>query len=479
VIPDLTPYPAYKDAGVPWLGQIPEHWAVERAKWLFRKMDRPVREFDEVVTCFRDGVVTLRNKRRIRGFTESIKEIGYQGVRHGDLVIHAMDAFAGAIGVADSDGKSTPVYAVCEPAAGADAYYYAYVVREMARSQWILALATGIRERSTDFRFAAFASQHVPVPPLNEQSAIVCFLDHANKRIGRYIGAKQKLIKLLEEEKQGIVHRAVTRGFDPNVRIRPSGVEWLGDVAEGWEVARLKTRLVRNDAGAWGDDFADTGTIVLRSTEQTVDGGWRIANAARRRLSQNEREATLLHAGDLVVTKSSGSAAHIGKTSLVTEAIESMKCGFSNFMQRLRLDRRTVPLYVWLVTNSRIGRDQFVYCSSTTTGLGNLSGTILGNIWVAFPPRLEQEQICQRIAETTKPIDRAIGSARREADHLSEYRTRLIADVVTGKLDVRDAAPRLPTDGDEPGMLDETKESTDEDELPETNLEPPVEEVEA
>ena len=164
-------YPAMKDSGVPWLGETPNHWKTERAKWLFRKMEQPVRDNDEVVTCFRDGVVTLRKNRRVRGFTESLKEIGYQGVRRGDLVIHAMDAFAGAIGVSDSDGKGTPVYSVCSPRQSANTYYYAFCVREMARSEWILALAKGIRERSTDFRFNDFASQRVPLPPLPEQAA--------------------------------------------------------------------------------------------------------------------------------------------------------------------------------------------------------------------------------------------------------------------------------------------------------------------
>jgi type I restriction enzyme S subunit len=166
----LKPYPAYKDSGVPWLGAVPEHWGIERPKRLFRKMDRPVLELDEVVTCFRDGVVTLRKNRRVRGFTESLKEIGYQGVRRGDLVIHAMDAFAGAVGVADSNGKGTPVYSVCQPTEGTNAHFYAYFLREMARAGWILALAKGIRERSTDFRFADFASQFVPYPPVAEQS---------------------------------------------------------------------------------------------------------------------------------------------------------------------------------------------------------------------------------------------------------------------------------------------------------------------
>jgi type I restriction enzyme S subunit len=219
----LKPYPVYKDSDVPWLGEVPEHWGIERAKWLFRKMSRPLRDSDEVVTCFRDGVVTLRKNRRVRGFTESLKEIGYQGIRQGDLVIHAMDAFAGAIGVSDSDGKGSPVYSVCEPASRADAHHYAYTVREMARSQWIQSLAKGIRERSTDFRFDTFDSQPVPLPPLSEQALIVRFLDHVDRRIRLYIRTKQQLIKLLEEQKQVIIHRAVTRGLDPKVRLRSSG----------------------------------------------------------------------------------------------------------------------------------------------------------------------------------------------------------------------------------------------------------------
>ena len=228
-------YPAYKSSGVPWLDDMPEHWDVRRGDWLFRKMDRAVRDADEVITCFRDGTVTLRKNRRTEGFTESLKEIGYQGVRKGDLVIHQMDAFAGAVGVSDSDGKGTPVYSVCHPNQDADPFYHAHIVREMADSQWILALAKGIRERSTDFRYSEFALQALPLPPIPEQRAIVRYLDYVDRRIGRYVAAKRKLIALLEEERQAIVNRAVTRGLDPNVRLKPSGVEWLGDVPEHWE----------------------------------------------------------------------------------------------------------------------------------------------------------------------------------------------------------------------------------------------------
>ncbi len=259
MIADLKPYADYKESGLPWLGDIPQHWESERAKWLFTKMDRPVREEDEVVTCFRDGMVTLRKNRRLRGFTEATVYSGYQGIRKGDLVIHGMDAFAGAIGVSDSDGKGTPVYNVCQPRSGANASYYAQLVRQMSQSQWILALAKGIRERSTDFRFEMFGNQRVPLPPPAEQAAIVRFLDWANGRLERAIRAKRKVIALLNEQKQAIIHRAVTRGLDPSVPLKPSGIPWLGDIPQHWEVRRIKYLLREVD------ERSTTGTEPLLS----------------------------------------------------------------------------------------------------------------------------------------------------------------------------------------------------------------------
>ena len=206
----LQAYPKMKDSGVPWLGEVPEHWEIHRGKNLFRKMNRPVSDSDEVVTCFRDGTVTLRKKRRVSGFTESLKEIGYQGIRRGDLVIHAMDAFAGAIGVSDSDGKGTPVYSVCEPSLKTDSHYYAHLLREMARSQWIQALAKGIRERSTDFRFEAFGLQPLPLPPAEEQAATVQYLDGVDRKIQQFIRNRRRLIEVLNEQKQAIINQVVT-----------------------------------------------------------------------------------------------------------------------------------------------------------------------------------------------------------------------------------------------------------------------------
>lgn len=184
-------YPAYKPTGISWIPEVPEHWRFLRAKNMFTRVQRSVREEDDVITCFRDGQVTLRKNRRTEGFTEALQEVGYQGIRKGDLVIHQMDAFAGSIGVSDSDGKGTPVYICCLPKGDYSNYYYAHILRQMARTGYIKSLYRGIRERSSDFRFDTFAVQFLPIPPLSEQERIVEFLDSKTSKIDSYVAERE------------------------------------------------------------------------------------------------------------------------------------------------------------------------------------------------------------------------------------------------------------------------------------------------
>jgi type I restriction enzyme S subunit len=456
MIADLTPYPAMKDSGVPWLGQVPVHWKVERAKWLFRKMDRPVQESDEVVTCFRDGTVTLRKSRRVRGFTESLKEIGYQGIRRGDLVIHAMDAFAGAIGVSDSDGKGTPVYSVCEPLPGADAHYYAYTVREMARSQWIQALAKGIRERSTDFRFDGFGSQQVPLPPLPEQATIVRFLDYVDRRIRHYIRANQKLINLLKEQKQTIIHRAVTRGFDSNIRLKPSSVDCLGDVPEHWRLARLKDGAVVQTGLTLGKSYRGvaTETRPYLRVANVQHGRVDLKHVKHIEVPPSEAAGATLKAGDVLMTEG-GDIDKLGRGCVWRDEIPGCLHQNHVFAVRCRQDVLVPDFLVGLMT-SRHGRAYFQLTAKQTTNLASTNSSTLRAFPVLLPPVTEQTIILDEVARQTSEIDTAMAHTEREISLLREYRTRLIADVVTGKLDVREAAARLT---EEPKKIEEIHEA--------------------
>lgn len=210
----LNPNVPMRDSGIPWLGQIPAHWKIDRAKNIFYRVSRPVKEDDEVITCFRDGQVTLRKNRRTEGFTESFKEIGYQGIRKGDLVIHQMDAFAGAIGVSDADGKGTPVYICCLPKIEANNWFYSFILREMARTGYIKSLYRGIRERSSDFRFETFAIQYLPIPPIEEQQAIVDYINAKTAKIDGLIADLSAQIEKLKEYKQRLISDAVTGQID-------------------------------------------------------------------------------------------------------------------------------------------------------------------------------------------------------------------------------------------------------------------------
>jgi type I restriction enzyme S subunit len=202
----------FMDSGVEWIGEIPKHWNVEKGKRLFQQMKRPVRYTDEIVTCFRDGEVTLRTNRRTDGFTNALKEHGYQGIRKGDFVIHNMDAFAGAIGISDSDGKSTPVYSVCRPWDESMVFseYYAKYLRNLALQDFILSLAKGIRERSTDFRFKDFGELEYPLPPKDEQLQIVECIETQTTKIDNGIELQQNYISKLKEYKASLIDSVVT-----------------------------------------------------------------------------------------------------------------------------------------------------------------------------------------------------------------------------------------------------------------------------
>jgi len=247
----LKGYREYKETEIPWLQEMPSHWHSQRAKTMYIKINRPVNENDDVVTCFRDGVVTLRKNRRTTGFTESFKEIGYQGIKKGDLVIHVMDAFAGAIGVSDSNGKGTPVYSVCIAKGNYNNYYYAFVVREMAKRGFIQSLYRGIRERSSDFRYEVFGKQLLPIPSRAEQDQIVRYLDWKVSQINNFskliygkanIPPKvleshpESLLSLLQEYRTRLISDVVTGKLDvQNIKVPEFAVDNEGFLSIGQE----------------------------------------------------------------------------------------------------------------------------------------------------------------------------------------------------------------------------------------------------
>jgi type I restriction enzyme S subunit len=429
----LKGYKEYRETEIPWLQEMPSHWYSQRAKTMYIKMNRPVAESDDVVTCFRDGLVTLRKNRRTTGFTESIKEIGYQGIKKGDLVIHVMDAFAGAIGVSDSNGKGTPVYSVCTAKGDYNNYYYAFIVREMAKKGFIQSLYRGIRERSSDFRYEVFGSQLLPIPPRSEQDQIVRYLDRKVSMINKYINAKKKQIEFLKEQKQAIINQAVTKGLNPKTPMRDSGIEWLGRIPAYWEVMKLKHFAVVNSS-IRSFSFKDKDEVVFLPMENiNTDGS--INNSVKKRIYEVKTGYSSFAKNDVIIAKitpcfENGKGAFLG-------GLES-EIGFGTTeLINLRARKNMLPEYLYWITMSSQFRILGERMMTGTAGQKRITTNFVSYFTIAIPDILEQKEIILFIKKNIQTISRYIDSIDSEIRLLQEYRTRLISDVVTGRVNVQ------------------------------------------
>ena len=218
---------------------------------------------------------------------------------------------------------------------------------------------------------------------------------------------------------------------------KDSGVEWIGEIPAGWKVSKLGHCLSSNQGGIWGDDPENgNGTVVLRSTEQTIDGNWQIDEPAIRNLENEPNvEGKLLAVGDLLVTKSSGSELHIGKTTIVDERIVALRCSYSNFMQRLQTNEKLNPRFCWYLLNSDLARSQYCFLQNSTSGIGNLTANTIAEVRIPTPPISVQVAITSYLDAKTGEIDGLIADCEQEVELLQEYRKSVISEAVTKGLD--------------------------------------------
>ncbi|MBI3729899.1 MAG: restriction endonuclease subunit S [Burkholderiales bacterium] len=431
-------YSDYCDSGLSWLGRMPNHWKIIKAKYIFQRVQREVRPEDGVVTAFRDGQVTLRTNRRVEGFTESIKEIGYQGVRMGDLLVHAMDGFAGAIGVSDSDGKCSPVCSVCVPIKPTNTHvqYYGYLVRQLAVTDFITSLAKGIRERSTEFRFNEFSGLELAFPPISEQQKITNFLDYETAKIDILIAKQQELIKLLKEKRQAVISHAVTKGLNPNAPMRDSGLEWLGQVPENWTVSKFKYLVIEGSAGPYGSSltksmYTSSGVRVY-GQQQVIPDDFTIGDYY---ISEDKFESMRRYEvfSEEILISVMGT---VGKVAIVPFGIER---GIINpRLVKYRIQKEKIlPQFVKASILSDVNQSQLLFAAQGST-MDGLNMRILGELPIAFPSLDEQEKILEEISRQDMKFSLLLVKAQRTADLLAERRTTLISAAVTGKIDVRD-----------------------------------------
>lgn len=443
----MKQYDYYKTTDIPWLNKIPEHWNELRGKFIYQKVVRPPKQNDEVVTCFRDGQVTLRKNRRLTGFTESIKEIGYQHIKQGDLVIHVMDAFAGAIGVSDSNGKGSPVYNVCISKMCTNNYFYAYLLREMARNGYISSLYRGIRERSSDFRFNVFSGQLYPIPPREEQDKIVTYLDYQVSNINKLILNKRKQIELLEEYKKTKISEVVTKGLNPNVEMKDSGIDWTGQIPKNWKFVKFKYLFYELS-------IKGNSSLPLLVASQSMGVVPKKIYGKKTVEAQKDIDKLKLVMPDsFVISLRSfqGGIEYSKYKGIISPAYTILKQKYENnslFFIYLFKSFPFIQLLKLCVTGIREGQ--------------NIDYDVLKNKYIPIPPLNEQKEIADYLDNLTLKLDNIIDKHKLYIEKLEEYKKTLISDVVTGKIDVRDITiPKY----EKVEIIDNIEDNTNIDEL--------------
>ena len=398
-----------KDSGVAWVGAIPEDWTVKRGKFTLKLLNRHVKETDDVITCFRDGEVTLRTNRRTDGFTVSVKEIGYQGIEPGDLVIHGMDGFAGSIGISDSRGKSSPVLVVCDT--DENKRYIMYYLRSMAYNDVFTALATGIRVRSCDLRWNKLAELPYILPSLEEQNQIVLAIESSTSKVDALIANVQAQIEKLKTYKQSLITEVVTKGLDPNVPMKDSGVEWIGKIPKHWNMIRFRfiAKITTGNQDTQNADpdgmypFYVRSPIVEHCNNYTFEG------------------KGILMAGD---------GAGAGRV-------------FHLVNGKYAVHQRVYRFYDFKYMNPVLLKFYLENLFATVMDYGSAKTTVpsvrlpmIQDFPVCVPPEDEQLKMLEVLSEKTNKIDRFIAVKQTKIEKLEQYKRSLIYEYVTGKKEV-------------------------------------------
>ncbi len=446
----LKPYPAYKDSGVEWLGEVPEHWEVRRGKQIFRCINvRSNTGQEELLTVSSNHGVVSRQSVNVTMF-KAESYIGYKLCWPKDLVINSLWAWARGLGVSERHGIISGAYGVYRPNQFAKPKFIHLLVRSMP-FQWELRVRSkGIWISRLQLTDDAFLCASLPLPPLPEQTAIVRYLDYVDRRVQRLTQAKQKLVALLKEQKQVIIHRTVTRGLDLDVPMKDSGIEWLGEVPAHWEVVPVK-RNYEIQLGKMLQNKPDSPSDIEVPYLKAQHVQWFAVNAGsapKMWASPHDVEQFGIATGDLLVCEGGEG----GRSGIVRDILH----GFiiQNALHRVRSHDNCLNTYLLYLMNSVSATGWFDAVSNKAT-IAHFTREKFGSLMMPLPPLPEQTAIAKYLDKVTADIDVAIDRTRRWVELLNEYRTRLIADVVTGKLDVRETATRLPVEPDKPGKIAE------------------------
>jgi type I restriction enzyme S subunit len=420
-------YPTYKDSGVEWLGEVPGHWALKPLWTHFRRVKRTGFETEQLLSVYRDyGVITKAS--RDDNFNKPSDDLSvYQLVVPGDLAINKMKAWQGSVAISDHRGIVSPAYFVYEALHKADGRFLHYLMRSMRYITGYLSVSKGIRVNQWDLEPQLHSRMPLVVPPLPERTQIAAFLDRETAKIDELVAEQRRLMALLKEKRQAVISHAVTRGLNPHAPMKPSGIEWLGDVPEHWEVTKIGyVASVSRGTGYQNVEEVEEGEDAIQmiriSDFNDFDPVW-VRNSST-------LDSYMVDSTDILIA---GTGASAGITMRVSEDMKQMIHSYN--APRIRCSKID-PQYAYFVLNSQgIKQQEDLLFSGSAQPFLDLHS--ISKLELPYCDRKEQLEIVDYLSEQLDEFAALEKEAQRAIDLLQERRTALISAAVTGQIDVR------------------------------------------
>ncbi|NAZ94022.1 restriction endonuclease subunit S [Vibrio toranzoniae] len=437
MIKQMPKYESYKDSGVEWLGEIPEHWSLIPNKRIFKLKKKLVgkrsSEYD-LLSLTLKGIVKRDMDNPEGKFPAEFDT--YQEVSSGDFVFCLFDVeeTPRTVGLSKFDGMITGAYAVFNPSEQYSREFLYYFYLNLDTGKKLKPLYKGLRNTISKEAFFSFKTF---VPPIDEQVKIASYLDKKTSQIDEAIAIKQKQIELLKERKKVIIQQAVTQGLNPDVPMKDSGVDWIGEIPEHWDTKKLKFVSHGFMYGTSVDcNSLESGTPVLRIPnidEITIN----LSDLKYANLSSDETKKYSLSKNDILIIRTNGNPALVGKSAIVDA---DDLCLFASYLIKLTPKSNIEPSFLIRTMNSFSVRGALTYSARTSAGNYNLNTQALGDCHIAFPPREEQIQIADLVDRVSAKTDQSLALVTEQIAKLKEYKNTLINSAVTGKIKVTELA---------------------------------------
>lgn len=436
-------YEEYKDSGLDWLGAVPAHWNVPPCRAIVT--ERSKRNDDGICEDYLSlmaniGVIPYADKGDI-GNKKPEDLSKCKMVHEGDFVINSMNYYIGSYGISPYNGVCSPVYIVLTPRNDVVDSRFAFRIFEDDHFQeYAQSFGNGILEHRRSINWDILKTIPVPVPPPDEQHAIASFLDRETSKIDTLVSEQRRLVELLKEKRQAVISHAVTKGLDPTVPMKPSGIVGIGQVPEHWSLKKLGWLLRESPKNGTSPPINANGQTPTFSIAAVKNGTADIINHLKYAdISPEDAAPYLVHQHDILILRGNGNKALVGTAGIVTNE-PPPNCIYPDILIRVRPSKQITPWFLVSILNSEVIRPTVEMAAQTASGVWKISGQSLQDLRLAIPPPNEQRDIERQCCEQMTTFDRLLREAERAIILLQERRTALISAAVTGKIDVRAVA---------------------------------------